>query len=194
MLLILPASSEFNLVRGLFALCIEPWTMNAISSFICKRINMIVPMDGGGIWRDVVTHYDSTRSKTYAYVGAQGNQGDGKDPNLFVIDLSNLSGNEPHAVDENPVVVVNLGKTPEFTHTINVARSLLFLNTATSKEGCRVYDLVADPMNPRYLFKTGGSVGRDCHDSSVVTVGSRDLLIVSDGTGRYDIGKSFPHS
>ncbi|KAL7482509.1 hypothetical protein ACHAW6_008188 [Cyclotella cf. meneghiniana] len=143
-----------------------------------------IPMDGGGIWRDVVTHYDSTRSKTYAYVGAQGNQGDGKDPNLFVIDLSNLSGNEPHAVDENPVVVVNLGKTPEFTHTINVARSLLFLNTATSKEGCRVYDLVADPMNPRYLFKTGGSVGRDCHDSSVVTVGSRDFLIVSDGTGR----------
>jgi len=143
-----------------------------------------IPMDGGGIWRDVATHYDSIRSKTYAYVGAQGKQGDGKDPNLFVIDLSNLSGNEPHTVDENPVVVVNLGKTPEFTHTINVARSLLFLNTATSKEGCRVYDLVADPMNPKFLFKTGGSVGRDCHDSSVVTVGSRDLLIVSDGTGR----------
>eukprot|EP00804_Cyclotella_cryptica_P015092 CCRYP_000666-RB/>CCRYP_000666-RB protein AED:0.22 eAED:0.22 QI:211/1/1/1/0.83/0.71/7/631/662 len=143
-----------------------------------------VPMTGGGIWRDVVTNYDSIRGKTYAYVGAQGNQGDGKDPNLFVIDLSNLSGNEPHAVDENPAVVQNLGKTPEFTHTINAARGLLFLNTANSKEGCRVYDLVADPMNPRFLFKTGGSVGRDCHDSSVVTVGSRDLFIVSDGTGR----------
>jgi hypothetical protein len=147
---------------------------------------MIVPMKGGGFWRDVVTHFDAIEDKTYAYVGAQGDQGDGKDPSLFVIDLSSLSSNEPHTVDENPAFVFNLGKTPGFVHTINADRGLLFLNTNKAEEGCRVYDLVANPTNPRFLFKTGGDVGRDCHDSSVVTnVNNRDLLIVSDGSGRY---------
>lgn len=143
-------------------------------------------MPGGGIWRDVATHVDRPNNKAFAYVGAQGSQGDGEKPTLFVVDLSNLSGNETHAIDENPVTAVNLGETPGSTHTINVARGLLFLNTQNFNEGCRVYDLVADPMNPRFLFKTGGGVGRDCHDSSVMTnVGSRDLLVVSDGSGRY---------
>lgn len=54
-----------------------------------------------------------------------------------------------------------------------------------------MYDLTADPMKPKYLFNTAGS-GKSCHDSSVVEdVGGRDLLIVSDGSGRcqriYDI-------
>ena len=145
----------------------------------------IVPMDGGGIWRDVATHFDINRNKTFAYVGGQGTHGNGKTPCLFVVDLSNLSGDEAHTIDENPALAVNLGETPKFVHTINVDKGLLFLNTANANEGCRVYDIVADPMNPRFLFKTGGSTGRDCHDSSVVTsVNSRDLLIVSDGSGR----------
>ena len=145
-------------------------------------------MTGGGIWRDVATHIDSTNNKAFAYVGAQGSNGDGEKPTLFVVDLSNLSGNETHSVDENPATAVSLGETPGYTHTINVARGLLFLNTQYSTQGCRVYDLVADPMNPRFLFKTGGVAGRDCHDSSVITnVGSRDLLVVSDGSGRYAI-------
>lgn len=142
-------------------------------------------MNGGGIWRDVATHIDASRNQTFAYIGAQGKQGDGKTPSLFVVDLSTLSGEEAHAIDENPASVVDLGETPQFVHTINVDRGLLFLNTAKAGEGCRVYDVRANPTEPRFLFKTGGYTGHDCHDSSVFTsVDGRDLLVVSDGSGR----------
>ena len=122
-----------------------------------------IPMGGGGIWRDVATHVDFSRNHQFAYVGAQGNQGDGITPSLYVIDLSTLSGDEPHSVDENPTVALNLGSTPGFVHTINVDRGLLFLNTQNAQEGCRVYDILANPKSPRFLFKTGGYQGRDCH-------------------------------
>lgn len=162
------------------------WCLTYRSSVtILIRAYFAVPMHGGGIWRDVATHIDTSTNKAYAYVGAQGKQGDNKDPSLFVIDLSTLSGNVAHSVDENPASVLNLGKTPGFVHTINVDRGLLFLNTANADEGCRVYDLVANPLSPRFLFKTGGDAGRDCHDSSVITnANGKDLLVVSDGSGR----------
>jgi len=159
-----------------------------------------VPMEGGGYWRDAATHHDAVTGKSYAYVGAQGNQGGGTNPNLFVFDLSNLSGdiNAPNGVDSNPCVYLNLGMTG-LTHTINVARGLLFLHTAYSSNGCRVYDLTTNPMNPKYLFNTSGS-GRDCHDSGVIeNVNGRDLWVVSDGGGRRqriwditNVGASWP--
>jgi hypothetical protein len=78
---------------------------------------------------------------------------------------------------------LDIGETG-YTHTINVARGLLFLNFAGSAQGCRVYDLTANPMSPKYLFRTAGS-GRDCHDSYVLEdVNGKDLLITSDGSGR----------
>jgi len=144
-----------------------------------------IPMGGGGIWRDVATHVDRSRNHAFAYVGAQGSQGDGITPSLYVIDLSTLSGDGPHSVDENPTAALNLGSTPGFVHTINVDRGLLFLNTQNAQEGCRVYDILANPKSPRFLFNTGGSQGRDCHDSFVMkNADSRDLLVVSDGSGR----------
>lgn len=156
-----------------------------------------VPMEGGGYWRDVATHFDSRSGKTFAYVGAQGTQGGGSNPNLFVFDLSYLSGSSatPNDRDSNPIPEdrgwVNLGYT-DLTHTINVARGLLFLNFAGNSEGCNVYDLSVDPWNPRFLFNTGGNGGRDCHDSYVrEDIDGRDILFVSEGTGRverfYDI-------
>lgn len=92
----------------------------------------------------------------------------------------------------------DLGMTG-LTHTINVARGLLFLHTAYSSNGCRVYDLTTNPMNPKYLFNTSGS-GRDCHDSGVIeNVNGRDLWVVSDGGGRCqriwditNVGASWP--
>ena len=103
-----------------------------------------VAMSGGGYWRDVATHTDSVSGKTYAYVGSQGTQGGGKSPNLFVFDLSYLSGdiNNPNGVDSDPIPQGNngwldLGYT-DLTHTINVARGLLFLNTGRSSTGCQV--------------------------------------------------------
>jgi hypothetical protein len=62
-------------------------------------------MQGGGYWRDAATHYDNASGKTYAYVGAQGTQGGGNNPNVFVFDLSYLSGNigSPHSIDEDPI-------------------------------------------------------------------------------------------
>ena len=86
-------------------------------------------MGGGGIWRDVATHFDQTSGKTFAYVGAQGTQGGGN-PDLYVIDLSPLSGdvNSPNGENSNPIPAgtagyQNLGFTG-LTHTINVARGL----------------------------------------------------------------------
>ena len=89
----------------------------------------LIPMGGGGIWRDVATHFDETSGKTFAYVGAQGTQGGGN-PDLYVIDLSPLSGdaNSPNGENSNPIPAgtagyQNLGFTG-LTHTINVARGL----------------------------------------------------------------------
>ena len=64
-----------------------------------------VAMQGGGYWRDAATHYDNASGKTYAYVGAQGTQGGGNNPNVFVFYLSYLSGNigSPHSIDEDPI-------------------------------------------------------------------------------------------
>ena len=196
-------------------------------------------MGGGGVWRDVATHVHSD-GKTYAYVGAQGNDGDKKSPELFVFDLSYLSGDSAHGNDEDPIPsagykrefidsfisfsicssekndcessfnswlnyfsdpfsILNinyqnnaeLNGYTDLTHTLNVDRGLLFLNTASSSYGCRVYDLTSNPMSPKYLFNTAGS-GKSCHDSSVrANVEGQDLFIVSDGGGRrqriYDI-------
>lgn len=157
-----------------------------------------VPMEGGGKWRDVATHFDTTTNKTFAYVGSQGTQGGGSNPNLFVFDLSHLSGdiNAPNEENSNPIQETtgwrNIGFT-DLTHTLNVARGLLFLNTARSSAGgCRVYDLTSDPWNPSFLFQTGTSSGRDCHDSFVrENINGKDILFTSDGGGRreriYDI-------
>lgn len=76
-------------------------------------------MEGGGFWRDVATHYDNNTKKTYAYVGAQGTQGGGKNPNLFVFDLSHLSGeiNNAHGVDTNPIPSGPSGYLSESNHS-----------------------------------------------------------------------------
>lgn len=55
-----------------------------------------------------------------------------------------------------------------------------------------MYDLTADPWNPRFLFKTGGTNGHQCHDSYVREgIDGKDVLFVSEGNGRlerfYDI-------
>ncbi|KAL7543319.1 hypothetical protein ACHAXR_012646 [Thalassiosira sp. AJA248-18] len=158
-----------------------------------------IPMGGGGIWRDVATHADSTSGKTFAYVGAQGTQGGGT-PALYVVDLSYLSGNisEPHAAEENPIPEFDgsggykrLVGYDDYGHTINVARGLLFMNDHRSSIGCRIYDLTADPWSPAFLFSISG-IGKDCHDSYVrEDIDGRDILFVSDGSGRkesiYDI-------
>ena len=155
-------------------------------------------MGGGGIWRDAATHEDASTGKTFAYVAAQGTQSGGN-PDTYVVDLSYLSGdiNNPDLVDSDPIPpsgYQNIGYTGK-GHTMNVARGLLFLNTASSTDGCIVFDLTADPWNPRELFNTGGS-GQNCHDSFVredldVSGTLKDILFVSDGSGRltrfYDI-------
>jgi len=154
-------------------------------------------MGGGGYWRDVATHLDASTGKTYAYVGAQGSQGGGGNGELFVFDLSYLSGDasNPDGVNSNPIPSLtgwkNLGYSDQ-SHTINVARGLLFLNTARSAYGCRVLDLT-QPMAPVQLFYTGGiDSSYQCHDSYVREgIDGKDILFVSDGGGRreriYDI-------
>ena len=154
-----------------------------------------VAMEGGGIWRDVCTHKDETTGATYAYVAAQGKHGGGKNPNLFVFDLSYLSddADKPNGEDSNPIPLgvgyIDLGETG-FGHTINCDRGLLFLHTSSSSNGCRVYDLTQDPKKPKFLFDSGGT--GDCHDSVVqadVHIGGdelADLWIISDGSTRKD--------
>jgi hypothetical protein len=177
-------------------------------------------MGGGGIWRDAATYFHPASGKTYAYVGAQvrvllqrmsffifkyaanpktynfafyqGTDGGGT-PYAWVVDLSYLSGSTAHGANSNPIPsagYANIGMSDQ-GHTVNVGHGLLFLNTARSADGCMVYDLTGNPRSPKFLFKTGGSSGRDCHDSFVRQINGKTILFVSDGSGRretlYDI-------
>ena len=82
------------------------------------------------VWRDVATNGH------YAYVGAQSSSGN---PAGYAIDLSNLSGDagKTYAQDEDPIPaanITNFGAGGE-GHTVNVARGMLFMNTASSRNG-----------------------------------------------------------
>jgi choice-of-anchor B domain-containing protein len=151
-----------------------------------------VPMEGGGYWRDACTHVDEASGITYAYIGSQGRQGGGKNPNLFVFNLSwlsddanNSNGQDSHPIPQGDGGYVDVGETG-YGHTINCARGLLFMHTSETSSGCRVYDLTQNPTKPKFLFTTAGLGG--CHDSMVQTkvVGgqTKDLWIISEAASR----------
>ncbi|MGE0883923.1 MAG: choice-of-anchor B family protein [Blastocatellales bacterium] len=138
----------------------------------------------GRIWRDVDIHTDPGSGKTYAYIGAQSNG------NLWVVDLSYLSGLTPHSVDSNPIPpagIADRGRT-NYGHTVfvNDGLGLLFMNTANngSTLGCQIFDLLQNPFDPPLIASWSGS-GRDCHDSyaraNVPGSGGKDLLYSADG-------------
>ena len=138
----------------------------------------------GRIWRDVDIYTDPVSGKTYAYIGAQSN-GD-----LWIVDLSFLSGSTAHGVNSNPIPaagIANRGRT-NYGHTVfvNDGLGLLFMNTANngSTLGCQIFDLLQDPFNPPVIASWSGS-GHDCHDSfaqaDVPGAGGKDLLYVADG-------------
>src|SRR5574341_938608 len=138
----------------------------------------------GRIWRDVDIHLDPGSGKTYAYIGAQSNG------NLWVVDLSHLSGSSAHGVDSNPIPpagIADRGRT-HYGHTVfvNDGLGLLIMNTANngSTLGCQIFDLNANPFDPPVIASWSGS-GHDCHDSyaraNVPGSGGKDLLYVADG-------------
>jgi choice-of-anchor B domain-containing protein len=138
----------------------------------------------GRIWRDVDIHRDPASGKTYAYVGAQSN-GD-----LWVVDLSYLSGSAPHGVDSNPIPPAGFadrGRT-NYGHTmfVNDGLGLLFMNSANNATtlGCQIFDLLQNPFDPPLIASWSGS-GHDCHDSfaraNVPGSGGKDLLYVAEG-------------
>jgi choice-of-anchor B domain-containing protein len=138
----------------------------------------------GRIWRDVDIHRDPVSGKTYAYVGAQSN-GD-----LWVVDLSYLSGSTPHGVDSNPIPpagYADRGRT-NYGHTmfVNDGLGLLFMNSANNATtlGCQIFDLLQNPFDPPLIASWSGS-GHDCHDSyaraNVPGSGGKDLLYVAEG-------------
>jgi len=152
-----------------------------------------ISMPGGMTWRDVET-YEASDGITYAYVAAQ-NQGE-----LWVVNLSYLSGTVPHDVDEDPIPregYVNRGRRND-GHTVSVYNGLLFLNTASPNRGCQILDLEDDPWDPPFIKAYSSGIfgffgGKDCHDSIAkanVNVGgvTKDLLLSSDGnSGRFRI-------
>ncbi len=138
----------------------------------------------GRIWRDVDIHEDLVSGKTYAYVGAQSNG------NLWIVDLSYLSGSTPHGVDSNPIPpagIADRGRT-NYGHTmfVNDGMGLLFMNSANNGTtlGCQVFDLLQNPFDPPLIASWSGS-GHDCHDcyarANVASAGGKDLLYVADG-------------
>ena len=144
-----------------------------------------VPMAGGRVWRDVDIHEDLPSGKTYAYVGAQSGG------NLWIVDLSYLSGSSPHGVDSDPIPpagIVDRGRT-NWGHTVAINDGLLFMNSANSGStlGCQIFDLLQDPFNPPVIASWSGSQ-RDCHDSfarvNVAGAGGADLLFSADGYAR----------
>lgn len=110
----------------------------------------LIPLDGGGLHRDVEVY------QHYAYVGGQ------EDAATQIVDLSSLP--------DEPPVVHEITPSVNFSHTLNIARDMLFLNSANGN--CRVYSL-DNPILPGLI---ADYTGDDCHDSFV-----RDDLFVSAG-------------
>jgi len=150
-----------------------------------------IPMEGGSFFRDVETYRHAEYNRTYAYVAAQAGG------NLFVVDLSFLSGSTPHLEDGALCPYVDRGRT-NFGHTVTVRDGLLFLNSAgITGNGCQIFDLDRNPWDPprlsnSYARYNGTQV--DCHDSTarngitVAGMGERNLLYSADGrSGRYRI-------
>jgi choice-of-anchor B domain-containing protein len=143
----------------------------------------------GRIWRDADIYQDPVSGKTYAYVGAQSN-GD-----LWIVDLSSLSGSTPQGIDSNPIPpagIADRGRT-NYGHTVFVNNGLLFMNTANNGAtlGCQIFDLLQNPFNPPVIAAWSGS-GHDCHDTvartNVPGSGGKDLLYSSEGYAtRYRI-------
>jgi choice-of-anchor B domain-containing protein len=136
----------------------------------------------GRIWRDADIHYDVVSGKTYAYVGAQSNG------NLWVVDLSYLSGSTAQGVDSNPIPpagIADRGRT-NYGHTVFVNDGLLFMNTANNGAtlGCQIFDLLLNPFDPPIIAAWSGS-GHDCHDSvarnNVPGSGGKNLLYSAEG-------------
>ncbi|GEM_PF-2537622 len=178
-------SREYALQCNSFGLHIIDVT-NTAAPFRVQYIDMSggVSPPKGRIWRDVDINYDPASGKTYAYIGAQSSG------NLWIVDLSYLSGSTPHGVDSNPIPpagIADRGRT-NYGHTVfvNDDLGLLFMNTANngSTLGCQIFDLVANPFNPPLIASWSGS-GRDCHDSyaraNVPGSGGKDLLYSGDG-------------
>ena len=111
-----------------------------------------IPSAGGRIQRDIDTYLDPVSGKTYAYFGGQ------EGANLYSIDLSYLPGTIPASG------IVDLGRT-NWTHTLQVADGLLFVNSAGSSLGCQIFDAQANPANPPLLAQSWRGSDRDCHDS-----------------------------
>ena len=111
-----------------------------------------IPSAGGRIQRDIDTYLDPVSGKTYAYFGGQ------EGANLYSIDLSYLPGTIPASG------IVDLGRT-NWTHTLQVADGLLFVNSAESSLGCQIFDAQANPANPPLLAQSWSGSDRDCHDS-----------------------------
>ena len=111
-----------------------------------------IPSAGGRIHRDIDTYFDSVSGKTYAYLGGQ------ESANLYSIDLSYLPGTIPGSG------IVDLGRT-NWTHTLQVSDGLLFVNSAVSSLGCRIFDVQANPASPPLLAQSWSGSGRGCHDS-----------------------------
>ena len=120
-----------------------------------------IPSAGGRIQRDIDTYLDPVSGKTYAYFGGQ------EGANLYSIDLSYLPGTIPASG------IVDLGRT-NWTHTLQVADGLLFVNSAGSSLGCRIFDAQANPANPPLLAQSWSGSDRDCHDSF-----TRDTILYS---------------
>ncbi len=185
-------SREYALQCNSFGLHVIDVTDPA-AAFRVQYINMSggVSPPKGRIWRDVDIHEDPVSGKTYAYVGAQSNG------NLWVVDLSYLSGSTAHGVDSNPIPpagIADRGRT-NYGHTmfVNDGMGLLFMNTANSGStlGCQVFDLLQNPFDPPVIASWSGS-GRDCHDSyaraNVPGSGGKDLLYAADGySTRYRV-------
>ena len=183
-------SREYALQSNSFGLHIIDVTDPA-APFRVQYIDMSggVSPPKGRIWRDADTYLDPVSGKTYAYVGAQSN-GD-----LWVVDLSYLSGSAPQGVDSNPIPpagIADRGRT-NYGHTVFVNDGLLFMNTANNAStlGCQIFDLRQNPFDPPVIAAWSGS-GHDCHDTvartNVPGSGGKDLLYSSEGYAtRYRI-------
>eukprot|EP00555_Chaetoceros_dichaeta_P007718 CAMPEP_0198258614 /NCGR_PEP_ID=MMETSP1447-20131203/7985_1 /TAXON_ID=420782 /ORGANISM="Chaetoceros dichaeta, Strain CCMP1751" /LENGTH=448 /DNA_ID=CAMNT_0043945777 /DNA_START=93 /DNA_END=1436 /DNA_ORIENTATION=+ len=135
-----------------------------------------IAMPGGTTWRDVATNGN------YAYVAAQG----GSNPVAWVVNLSELSGTSAQGSNSNPISASNIKNIGNqgWGHTMNVWNDLLFLNGAGGGTfGCRIFDLLPDPMSPKFITT---STGGECHDSYGQRIGQRDVLFSADGMmGQY---------
>lgn len=152
-----------------------------------------IPMSGGFLWRDAVTHTDAASGKVYAYVAAQ-DLDNKKASNLFAIDLSRLSGdiNDPNGEDSNPIPsgangFVDLGESGKQAYCYDQLTSFTLSSSSVSNLFYLImHKGLGHTINAAggFLFLNSANQKKGCRVYDLSNPMSPNFIFSHDGNGR----------